>query len=682
MKFLFVDTETSGLSPQKGQIIEIAGVLAELDTTSLKFTVLSEFEQTVALRSTELDERVTRITGITEEELRSADSISKVQENWSTWLETLSPEGAYIVGHSVDFDMAFLKAESWLLPDNYKTLDTLEVVKILMPEASAINLEYLVQRYSLSPQQRESRTTSKLKAHRALYDTLCCMHLLQLLLYKLKELPASQEFYEVFAEFFDLPLQFYAKPAQSFAAPQLLALNKIGFDGELIQPNLYQKINLLGTEETTKKASELFQLHYLPRKLKIIALQLYTLCLAKIQGEGTVKYHGRDQVDYTFFEVLLDTVLDLDQPQDSMPALEKFESIVTHIRSISEKNFKLGKLMAYLEIYTMLVPDATEVQKVLSSYDFFLITIQPFWKRSEFMYKPFDLKPEEQLIRTKIGQLATLLHTLFDLEWSQEGDILKQLVASIKSFLQELKDEEGNLFVRANNAMTFRFWSNQIFVSQPFRDFRLNSSLERVLLKKEPVITTCYNETDFWKFLEITGTKRVLENYPKLQYSSDPDFVMYTSERKLKIFYVEQIALAKEAKKPVIVLCGQNSGLRDAEKILTAGGFDPGDYLILGDTGSLTKIASKVAHGFVGVVVVKVNDFDYFGRMGLIDYAQIWILCQPYFVINNYWYQLARRSGNKDEFMKIFKFLYLKAVASKIYQKTHTTVNFQKGYSI
>lgn len=681
MKFLFVDTETSGLSPQKGQIIEIAGVLAELDPTTLSFSIISEFEELVAFRGSELDERVTRITGITQDDLKTADSITKVQDKWADWLESHDARGAYVVGHSVEFDLAFLKSESWFLPATYKIIDTLEVVKILLPEASAINLEYLVQRYGLSPQQRENRLEGELKAHRALYDTLCCMHLMQLLLYKLKDLPASQSFFGAVTGFFDLPLEFYSNQTLPDQDTKPLTLNKIGFDGELIRPNLYQKITSLGSLNILSKIEPLLEMK-LPRKLKIIVLQLYTLSIAGLSNEKNIKYHGRDQVDFTFFEVLLDLVLDIEEDKASELVLEHFESIVSHIRSLSEKTFKLGKLMTYLEIYSLLVPGNSDVQKAISSYDFFLISLQPFWKRSEFVYRPFDLKPEEQMIRNKLGQLNIQLQELYSTTWSQENDILKQLIKIIKAQLEDLKDEDGLLFVKSNNWLTFRYWSNQIFVGQPNKSFRLNSALEQTILEKEPIITTCYSENDFWKFLDITGTRRLMENYSKLRYSSDADVVINTGDLQLKDFYHDKIGLAKDLKKSVLILCGQNSGLRDSEKVLAGSGdFDPGDYLILGDTGSLTKIASKVSHGFIGLVIVKVNDFDYFARLGLVDYSEIWILCQPYFAIHGYWFNLAKRSGNRDEYLRIFKFLYLKAVASKIYQKTQTTVNYQKGYS-
>jgi DNA polymerase III epsilon subunit-like protein len=72
MKLLFLDTETSGVDCNKDQIIEIGGVIFELENYELK--MVDYFQTTVALRKV-LDERITRITGITEGELATAPAL-------------------------------------------------------------------------------------------------------------------------------------------------------------------------------------------------------------------------------------------------------------------------------------------------------------------------------------------------------------------------------------------------------------------------------------------------------------------------------------------------------------------------------------------------------------------------------------------------------------------------------
>ena len=51
MLLLFVDTETSDLTPTKGQVIEIAGVLVELDEKTLDIKVINQFDSLVRIRN-------------------------------------------------------------------------------------------------------------------------------------------------------------------------------------------------------------------------------------------------------------------------------------------------------------------------------------------------------------------------------------------------------------------------------------------------------------------------------------------------------------------------------------------------------------------------------------------------------------------------------------------------------
>jgi DNA polymerase III epsilon subunit-like protein len=685
MKILFIDTETSALSPQKGQIIEIAGVIRELDTTTLKLKTLGQFEELIKFRSDELDERVTRITGLTIDDLNSAKSITQVQELWANWLEKWNSEKIMIVGHSIDFDLGFLKNENWYLPDNYSSLDTLETVKVLYPEVSAINLEFLVTELDLLNKYSKSDDLSTMSAHRALYDTFTCAYLFEECLQKLQDTKAHTIFYKHFTEYFGLQeLQFYGEGVVQDKPIFEYQNNRIGFDGEIIKPNIFQKIKRIGS---TKHESQIIEfinsgnIEY-PTTLKLVILQLYIINLQSSKGRKELKFHGRTSAEFTFFELLIDLLIDENITDNKEYFLGNFESVITSVRQLSERQFNLTKLITLLEIYNYFDDTNLPVQKTISAYDFLLITIQPFWVRSEYIYKPFDIKPQESVIRLKIGQLSIALKELYNLNWKTGNSILKSLVENIQMVLNELKDGESELFIRSNNQLNFRFWSGQMFVGKQQPNFRLNNSIEKLLIEKNPTISTYFNEDDFWKFLEITGMKRVLENYPKIEYlNKDLDFILSLEELPLSKYFIDKISLAKTQNKPVLILCGQNSGLRDAEKILPFGNFDKKDYLILGDTGSLTKIASKITLGFTGVVVVKTNDYDYFVRSGVNNWGAICILCAPYFAMDNYWWNLAKASGNKEEYLKIFKYMYLKSLASKINVRSGITVNYQRSYS-
>jgi DNA polymerase III alpha subunit (gram-positive type) len=112
MLLLFLDTETSGLEPYKSQIIELGGIIYELDEKTLKLKEIDSFSNLLKLRR-EFDDKITRITKITKEDLMSATSQTKVQTDWESWLSKY--EITAIIGHSIDFDLRFLKFEGWFL---------------------------------------------------------------------------------------------------------------------------------------------------------------------------------------------------------------------------------------------------------------------------------------------------------------------------------------------------------------------------------------------------------------------------------------------------------------------------------------------------------------------------------------------------------------------------------------
>ena len=161
-------------------------------TWEFGFQKLAKFETLVRLRH-QMDSKTARITGIDQAILQNAPNLEKSQENWQIWLEQelkkwencqknkteienfgenliqktnsdlennqsqrdeesnqnkINSRKLVIVGHSLDFDLTFLRHEKWFLPEFVK-IDTLEITKIFLPEMEAVNLEFLVKKLDL-----------------------------------------------------------------------------------------------------------------------------------------------------------------------------------------------------------------------------------------------------------------------------------------------------------------------------------------------------------------------------------------------------------------------------------------------------------------------------------------------------------------------------------------------------
>ncbi|MDE6687053.1 MAG: 3'-5' exonuclease [Lachnospiraceae bacterium] len=148
-EYIALDLETTGLDPKKNKIIEIAAV-------HVKDGAVKERYQTLLNPGWRLPEKITELTGITEEELLDAPVIG---EKLGEFLEFL--QDRVIVGHSVLFDYSFLKraAVNHGLVFEAKAIDTLKIARKYLADLPSRNLHALCLHYGIEHH-----------AHRALAD--------------------------------------------------------------------------------------------------------------------------------------------------------------------------------------------------------------------------------------------------------------------------------------------------------------------------------------------------------------------------------------------------------------------------------------------------------------------------------------------------------------------------------
>lgn len=94
----------------------------------------------------------------------------------------------------------------------------------------------------------------------------------------------------------------------------------------------------------------------------------------------------------------------------------------------------------------------------------------------------------------------------------------------------------------------------------------------------------------------------------------------------------------QESKNIIVIICGQNSGLRDCSQVIFSHSKFAKKFLILGESGSLTKIASKI-ETFSGFLIVKMSDFFRLLEISNLrnKTCEVWIINQPYFRTDNFW---------------------------------------------
>ncbi len=118
------DLETTGLNPKRDRIIEIGAIRVE------QGQIVEEFS-TFVDPGRKLEERITELTGIRDEDLADAPQLDEVFPKLLEFMGELP-----LLGHSILFDYSFLKkaAVDRKITFERSAVDTLQVARKYLPE--------------------------------------------------------------------------------------------------------------------------------------------------------------------------------------------------------------------------------------------------------------------------------------------------------------------------------------------------------------------------------------------------------------------------------------------------------------------------------------------------------------------------------------------------------------------
>lgn len=149
--FVCIDIETTGLSPQYDDIIEVSGIRVE------NCRITDTFSETINIERP-LPPFITALTGITDRELSKSNSPENVLTRFCSFVG-----GDILLGHNVNFDINFLYdkclEKTGILFEN-DFIDTLKIGKRLLPHLKHHKLDDLAEYYNIPPRS----------LHRALGD--------------------------------------------------------------------------------------------------------------------------------------------------------------------------------------------------------------------------------------------------------------------------------------------------------------------------------------------------------------------------------------------------------------------------------------------------------------------------------------------------------------------------------
>ena len=147
--YVCIDLETTGLDPKRDKIIEVGAVKVE------QGKITGEW-QTLVNPGRKLEERIVELTGIQDDELAGARTISEVLPDLFAFWEERT-----LLGHSVLFDYSFLKkaAVNERLSFERQGIDTLKIARKYLQNLESRALGALSKHYGILH-----------SAHRALED--------------------------------------------------------------------------------------------------------------------------------------------------------------------------------------------------------------------------------------------------------------------------------------------------------------------------------------------------------------------------------------------------------------------------------------------------------------------------------------------------------------------------------
>ena len=191
-----IDVETTGISPEKERLIEIGAFRPET----------GEIFRTLIYPGRPLPERITELTGITDEMLEGAPEES---EAVAALLDFLG-EDRILLGHNIAFDHSFLVQairRCGYEEPQFFGIDTLKLSRVLCPELPNKKLETMVEHFGLTNE----------RAHRAFEDARVTVEVYRCL----KALGKEPSLFE------PVPMFFKAKKTEPMTQKQRSFLNAI-----------------------------------------------------------------------------------------------------------------------------------------------------------------------------------------------------------------------------------------------------------------------------------------------------------------------------------------------------------------------------------------------------------------------------------------------------------------------
>ena len=168
--YVALDTESTGLEADSGEVIEIAAVKFRLEKGG-QTSILDQWQTYVKPRNP-IPYKITHLTGISQAQVQNAPAFAQIAEHFRGFLADFP-----IVGHSIESDIGFLARHNFEVKNS--PVDTYEMATLMLPQMGNYSLVAVADALKVRAGE----------AHRAMADTLMAMYVFARLAGKIEELP-------------------------------------------------------------------------------------------------------------------------------------------------------------------------------------------------------------------------------------------------------------------------------------------------------------------------------------------------------------------------------------------------------------------------------------------------------------------------------------------------------------
>jgi DNA polymerase III epsilon subunit-like protein len=605
-KLLFLDIETNGLSPNNDEILEIAGVFCKYSTE--KTEIIDHFQSLIRPQQS-VNEITSQITGLTDSSFIDAPNSSSVHDLWANFIDkNYDPvtEKLVIIGHSIiEFDILFLIKNNYFLPEKYDLADTFYLSKILFPQFTAVNLEALITNFDLNNRVEKLIKDFKIDAisHRALYDTLCCYSLWFDILNFINLYNYSPKIKTIFIEeLLHIPLyNLQEKVVIPLKNNEINDTTTVYIDwkGKTKSQNPIQLIQTFSTEIQNSIIDELT--NKFPKNYTALYLQLYTILIAKKHFINYDFYfHGR-RLDHLKATIILKSLhnSDIITNNNLIKKTPLLETLIWQADEINTTKLDFEELIVLLELVLEIANNDKinkQIQLTINAYDFFKLSLNPFWINNHYSYKPKTIKLTEENIYHKLHSVAIEINNLSTLLNKETDTITSQLKRWISNNTINFEEEADFTMIKDYVKILYKANNPNII-----------NSLNTFLQTENISIPTFFTKNEAIEYINYLNLEPISKEFlNKIEFFENPE---NDSSKPIKKFNVTRVNgnLEITSQSLELLICTNNKlFLKTVEYI--GNHCNREDWIAIGQSGSITKIMSKLRNGFNGIVILRQND--------------------------------------------------------------------------